>query len=153
MVALKDTLRPSAQFPRMLSGHAMLNGHLVEFYVDPDDQSSEEAINFAERVVGSLEHLSAAGRRVAAQDLLESYNNSWRAYQVAGEDGKLETIVSPSLSSAEFESKLILESVSTTGTSCLELCFEDSNLFWGHKVIVKSFEGVEFSDAFAELLG
>ena len=65
----------------------------------------------------------------------------------------LKTVVNPQLSEAEFEKKLSLNAVNVTGDRMIDFFYDDERMFWGHSVVVNSLNGIDFSEARAELFG
>jgi hypothetical protein len=57
------------------------------------------------------------------------------------------------VSEAEFEKKLSLNAVNVTGNQMIHFFYDDSGMFWGHSVVVNSLNGIDFSEARAELFG
>ncbi len=118
-----------------------------------DDQPLETTVNLAAEVVGRLAELDKLAKGVAVADLRETYNSRWNEYDEAQEDGSLKTVTNPQLSEAEFEAKLSLRAVNVTGDRMLDFFYDDERMFWGHSVVVNSLNGVDFSEAHAELFG
>ncbi len=118
-----------------------------------DDQPFEAALNLAAEVVGRLGELDKLAKGIAVADLRDTYNGGWNAYDEVQEDGSLKTITNPQLSEAEFEAKLSLRAVNFTGDRMIDFFYDNENMFWGHSVVVNSLNGVDFSEAHAELFG
>lgn len=121
--------------------------------ISRDDQSFETTLNLAAEVVRRLPELDRLAKRVAVADLRETYNNGWNEYDEAQEDGSLKTVSNPQLSEAEFEAKLSLNAINVTGDQMIHFFYDDERMFWGHSVVVHSLNGVDFSEAHAELFG
>jgi hypothetical protein len=100
-----------------------------------------------------LPELDKLAKRVAVADLRATYNNGWNEYDEAQEDGSLETVSNPQLSEAEFEAKLALNAVNVIGDRMIDFFYDDDRMFWGHSVVVNSLNGIDLSDAHAELFG
>jgi hypothetical protein len=118
-----------------------------------DDQPLETTLELAAEVVGRLAELDELAKGIAVVDLRGTYNSGWNEYDEAQEDGSLKTVTNPQLSEAEFEAKLSLRAVNVTGARMLDFFYDDERMFWGHSVVVNSLNGVDFSEAHAELFG
>ena len=90
---------------------------------------------------------------IAVADLRGTYNSGWNEYEKAQEDGSLKTVTNPQLSEAEFEAKLSLQAINVTGDRMIDFFYDDENMFWGHSIVVNSLNGIDFSEAHAELFG
>lgn len=118
-----------------------------------DDQTLEAALNLAADVIGRLDELDKLAKRIAVKDLRAAYNAGWNEYDEVQEDDSLKTVKNPKLNEAEFEAKLSLHAVNTTGDQVIEFFYDDERMFWGHSVVVSSLSGIDFSNAHAELFG
>jgi hypothetical protein len=118
-----------------------------------DDQPFDTTVQLAAEVVQRLPELDKLAKRVASRDLRQTYNNGWNEYDEAQEDGSLKTVSNPQLSEMEFEAKLSLNAVNVTGDRMIDFFYDDEKMFWGHSVVVISLNGVDFSEARAELFG
>lgn len=125
----------------------------IEIGISRDDQALETTLTLAAEVVRRLAELDQLAKRVANKDLRETYNSGWNEYDEAQEDGTLKSVSNPQLSEQEFEAKLSLIGVNVTGDAMVEFFYDDQRMFWGHSIVVLSSQGVEFSDAWAELFG
>jgi hypothetical protein len=125
----------------------------IQIHLVPDDQPFDVTLQLAREVVRRLGELDRAARNIAVAGLREVYNHGWRAYDEVQEDGSLKPISNPPLSEAEFASKLSLTAVTVTNRDIIEFFYDDSGLFAGHCVIVRSMNGMDFSGARAELFG
>jgi hypothetical protein len=118
-----------------------------------DDQPLETTLNLAAEVVRRLAELDTRAKRVAATGLRKNYNNGWNEYDEAQADGSFKTVSNPELSESEFEAKLSLNAINVTGDRMIDFYYDDEGMFWGHSVVVNSLDGVDFSNAQAELIG
>ena len=118
-----------------------------------DDQPLETTLNLAAEVVIRLAELDKLAKRVAARDLREGYNDGWNEYDEAQDDGSFKRVSNPKLSEAEFEAKLKLNAVNVTGERMIDFFYDDERMFWGHSVVVNSLNGVDFSEAHADIFG
>jgi hypothetical protein len=118
-----------------------------------DDQPLEATLRLAAEVVGRLAELDARAKGVAVAGLRGTYNSGWNEYDEAQEDGSLKTVINPQLSEAEFAAKLSLRAVNVTGDQMVDFFYDDERMFWGHRVVVNSLNGVDFGEAHADLFG
>lgn len=125
----------------------------VNVRIIPDDQTFETTLRLAAEVVERLDELDKSAKRIAVADLRDTYNNGWNEYDEVQADGTLKTVSNPQLSDAEFEKKLSLNAINVTGDQMIDLFYDDENMFWGHSVVVNSLNGLNFSNATAELFG
>jgi len=125
----------------------------IRFGLSRDDQPIEVALALATEVVGRLAELDQRAKGVATADLRETYNDGWNEYDQGQEDGTFKTVTNPQLSEAEFEAKLSLKAVNVTGAGMLDFFYDDERMFWGHGIVVTSMNGVDLSEAHAELFG
>ena len=128
-------------------------GSPLEIQIIPDDRSIEESVTFTATIVAELESLERKAMKIAIRDLRPMYNGGWNEYDVRQSDGTLNSVRNPELSESEFEEKLSLSAISVTGNQCIDFWFKNSNLFWGHKTYVTCLDGLDLSDARAELFG
>lgn len=125
----------------------------IKIQMDRDDQPFETTLELAAEVVRRLSELDKSAKRIAVADLRETYNAGWNEYDEAQEDGSLKGVSKPQLSEAEFEAKLSLTAVTITGDEMIDFFYEDEGMFWGHSIVVNSLNGVDLSEAHAELFG
>lgn len=125
----------------------------IKVQISRDDQSLETSLNLAAEVVSRLSELDPIAKRVAANNLRETYNGGWNVYDEAQEDGSFKTVSNPELSESEFEAKLSLTAVNITGDQMIQFFYDDEGMFWGHSIIVTSTTGTDFKDAYAEMFG
>jgi hypothetical protein len=125
----------------------------IKVGISRDDQPFETALELAADVVRRLPELDNLAKRVAVADLRQTYNNGWNEYDEAQEDGTFKAVSNPQLSEAEFEAKLSLNAINVTGDRVIDFFYDDEKMFWGHSIVVTSLNGVNFSDAHAELFG
>lgn len=125
----------------------------IEIQIIRDDQTFDITVQLAAEVVGRLDELDRAAKRVATANLRQTYNSGWNEYDEAQADGTLMTVSNPQLSEAEFENKLTLKAINVTGDRMIHFFYDDEKMFWGHSVVVCSLNGVDFGEAYAELFG
>lgn len=125
----------------------------IEVLIDADDASFDDAVSFAAEVVTSLNRLDRAAKNIATDELQPTYNEGWNTYDESLGDGTFKEVILPKLTKAAFQKKLSLKTISIMGKSCVEFYYDDENMFWGHELMVTSFEGTDFSDASADIVG
>jgi hypothetical protein len=118
-----------------------------------EDQPFETTLKLAAEVIRRLPELDQLAKRVAVAELRDGYNSGWNEYDEAQEDGSLKTVINPQLSDAEFEAKLSLKAVNASGDRWIAFFYDDQRMFWGHSVVVNSLNGVDLSEAHAEIFG
>ena len=100
---------------------------------DDPDAAPTAAIAHAGRVLNSLAELEPEARQLAADELLEIYNEEWN-------DGD-------PLSPDEFVTRLTLEDIGLAADGSAELFYQDGGLFAGHTVLVSLDEAGNLDDA------
>lgn len=145
-------LKPDPRFEGCLQGSTVFLGHKIELRVDPDGTDITNCIALAEELVKSLSLLDTKARLVAADKLLENYNDNWRMFQRVRADRTAEEIINPALSADEFSLRLKLKEILVTG-EMIEFHFGDDDMFAGHSVFVSSFDGIAFTNTDASLFG
>ncbi|MHC5539340.1 DUF2262 domain-containing protein [Singulisphaera rosea] len=125
----------------------------IEIHILLDDKPFEVVLQLASEVALRLKELDETAKQIAVVDLRETYNNGWNEYEELQDDGSLKSVTNPQLSEAEFEANLSLSSVTIIGDCGVDLVYEDQDMFWGHCVTVNSTNGVDLSEAHAELSG
>lgn len=125
----------------------------IRIGISCDDEPLEATMNLAAEVVRRLAELDKAVRRIVSRDLRATYNSGWNEYDEAQEDGSFKRVSNPQLSEAEFEAKLLLNAVHVSGDQIVEFFYDDEEMFWGHLVCVCSLNGIDFSEAYAQLAG
>jgi hypothetical protein len=125
----------------------------IKVQMSRDDQPFETTMALAAEIVGRLSEFDRLAKMVAVADLRETYNNGWNEYDEAQEDGSLKTVTNPQLSEAEFEEKLSLNTINVCGNRMIDFFYDDEKMFWGHSVVVNTPNGIDFTEAHAELFG
>ena len=139
--------------PNGVEASVSFAGRSIPIRIDPDDQSLDDAIAFASEVVTSLPRLETEASQIVVRDLCPTYNNGWNEFDEVQADGSTKTARNPQLSNEEFRSKLTLSEIGITGDDAIEFWYDDSNLFWGHGVLVSALDGLDLSSARGELFG
>ncbi|MBY4893659.1 DUF2262 domain-containing protein [Rhodobacteraceae bacterium N5(2021)] len=129
-----------------------LHGRSVPLRIDPDGPDLETSLVIAQTVGKTLEVLEAEASAIAADHLLERYNNDWRSVYEANGDGTYREVDGPLLTKTEFQQTNGLVSASVTG-AMVQFCFDDADLFGGHSIFVQSFDGLPMKDADVSLFG
>lgn len=129
------------------------NGREIRVSIELDSIPLDEVLLVAADACSKIEELIATAENTAVRDLIGSFNEGWKDYDEVQDDGSIKAVVKPRLSSDEFKARLLLDCVSVLGDSCIDVWFHDSGLFWGHSVHVSSLEGVNFSNAEAQIFG
>lgn len=137
-------LTPKGGSEDALCGEVTYDNRIITFDIDRDADDIEEAINLAAEIISALSKYDNEAKTIISNDLLETYNSGWNEYDEVQEDGSFKTVIKPKLSDKEFVSQFSLKSVSISGNSCVELWYQESDLFWGHSVYVSTFDGVDF---------
>ncbi|HTI49851.1 MAG TPA: DUF2262 domain-containing protein [Planctomycetaceae bacterium] len=126
----------------------------IKVLIASDGEPFELTVELAAEVVRKLHDVDQAARRIIVAQLLDTYNSGWNEHDELQEDGSLKTVRNPQLSADEFVQKFSLTSVTAMESREVDLFYDDdSNLFWGHCVIVSSRAGTDFSDGEAKLFG
>ena len=146
-------IRSSEKNPNGVEAEVLFSGRSIPLRIDPDDQSLDDAIAFASEVVTSLTRLESESMQIAVRDLCPTYNNGWNEFDEVQADGSTKTVRNPQLSNEEFRSKLTLSEIGITGNECIEFWYDDSNLFWGHGVLVSALDRLDLTNARGELFG
>jgi hypothetical protein len=94
-----------------------------------DDQLLETTLKLAAEVVCRLAELDKLAKRIATRDLRETYNNGWKEYDEAQEEGSFKPVSNPKLSEPEFEAKLSLNAVNVTGDQMIDFFYDDERMF------------------------
>lgn len=105
----------------------------------------------SERFVSTLSENIEKTRAVISRDLLATYNDGWRSYDEAQEDGSYKTLENPELAAGEFQ-KLFTPTSLKVWDDLVQVLFDDGRAFWGHTVIVALDQG-DWDNALAELFG
>jgi hypothetical protein len=149
-------LQTDAKFPGTLIGAVPFAGRMVTLSIDSDGcpaEAAEAAMGLASCAIDALGAVDSMARQAAAKQLLPGYNSSWREFIRIGPNGEHLAISEPELVECDFMARLTLTSLEITGDSCLTLGYNDDHMFAGHSVFVTSFEGIDFTNARAELFG
>lgn len=146
-------LTPTSDKKRNYNGRISYNNAPIDFTIQCDDNPFQEALNLAEHILPNLAKYDEIAKAIIAKDLLSGYNSGWTEYDELQADGSYKTITNPTLDADNFKENFTLESVQICGNSCVEIWYNDNNLFWGHRVFVTSMNGANFSEAYAQMIG
>jgi hypothetical protein len=147
------TLLPDERSDGALNGAISYRGKRLPLHVEPEEGDLSLPIALARALVGSLSTFDQKARKAAAAALLTTYNESWREFSKAREDGTMVDVSNPPLSESEFMARIELESLEVGGKDICSLWYADGGLFAGHSIFVTSFDGEKFSDLDASLFG
>ena len=106
----------------------------------------------ARRLVSSLRSFDLKAKSAAADTLLETYNDDWREYKKS-ENGRMIDVSDPELSASEFSERLRLDWITIEQPDFFEMGYSSGRLFAGHSVLVRSFNGEQFTDLNVQLFG
>ncbi len=120
--------------------------------VDPVDSDIEHTLKAGEKALLNLGEIEKRARKAASAELLNTYNDYWREFQVSDGNGGWEVVSNPLISSTEFEAQLKLDEVDIIGLGEITLAF-DSDLFADHVIEVTSADGAVFRDVTVSLYG
>ena len=134
-------------------GSLQFEGREVALRINPDDATAEECIASALKAVLALQEIDSKAKDTAARCMLSNYNDNWRHYSRAGEEGIFVDVHDPELTASDFKARLSMTALEALGTSCYTIFYNDDRMFAGHSIVITSFDGLQFSDSFAELFG
>ena len=146
-------LQPDERTVGALTGTIPYRDKKLTLHLDPEGGDLSLTIALARALVSSIAVFDRKARVAAATSLLGDYNDSWREFEKAREDGTFATVSSPQLTESEFMARIDLEAVEITGSELCCLWYADNGLFAGHSIMVTSFDGAAFSDLQATLFG
>lgn len=135
------------------AGEVNVDGNIIGLNIDLDSSPQDQVLKFAEEVVLFIANLQGKAQAVLSRDLLATYNSGWNEYDEVQQDGSINTVVNPKLDSGQFIRQFELDSIAICGTDSVEFWYKPNDLFWGHHVVVTSFDGLEFKDAQAQIFG
>jgi hypothetical protein len=136
-----------------LRGSVQFQERELQVSVETDGVDEGAAVSFAYAVLSDLEAGVTRAKRVAANKLLERYNSGWNCFERFDANGALESVSRPKLSIEEFVDEISLSSIGFSGDDCVEFFFENTELFWGHTIIVSVFDNLDWDGACAQLFG
>jgi hypothetical protein len=101
-------LKPDPQVSGCMLASIPYQGREIDLRVDPGNVEMEGCLNLARDFVASLKLLETKARLVAAEKLIDEYNEDWRMFSRARADGSMEDVTDPMLTSIEFSQRLEL---------------------------------------------
>jgi hypothetical protein len=125
----------------------------LELCIDNDGEPFDSGLAMMGKVIENLLTLDVQAKLIISKDLREAYNDGWREYDKLHPDGSYQTISNPVLNETEFIKQFSLEHIEVTGVTCLTFWYGQSDLFAGHSVFVQSFDGIDLTDAKAQMFG
>ncbi|HEX5220350.1 MAG TPA: DUF2262 domain-containing protein [Verrucomicrobiae bacterium] len=146
-------LKNDPSVPGSLIGSLLFEGRELVLRITPDDTTTEQCLSAAAKALAALPDIDIKARDVAARTLLSNYNDNWRHYGRTTEGGSIEEVHDPELSSSDFKARLKMTCLETLGANCYTIFYDDGHMFAGHSVVITSFDGLFFSDTYAELFG
>jgi hypothetical protein len=150
---MEPRMRGFERHENSLSGTFAINERLVPVHVELDGDPEDRVLAFVELVASDLEAHIERAKDVATSELIETYNSGWNEYELVQDDGTTTAVCNPKLTPAEFKKQLVLTSLGFSGSDCVEFWFGDTELFWGHSVIVTVFDNLNWQGAGAQLFG
>jgi hypothetical protein len=101
-------------------------GHLVNVTIDPEDAETGGVILIARRYFATLQQEEIKIRHLIADEMLNTYNNSWN-------DGE-------NIGSQNFIEQIKLEDIVFYASGVMQLFYHDGDLFGGHGIVVTTDE-------------
>jgi len=147
------TLSPIPSMPEDFKGTFEYQDRRIDLILAGDGKPIGEPIRLAHMLIHDLDNHDKTAKAIIARDLLDTYNSGWNEYITIQEDGTELHVSNPKLSQSSFIAKLHLDAINVTGDNMIDLYYDDSRLFWGHAVVVTSFDGVKFENAKARIEG
>jgi hypothetical protein len=138
---------------KLLSGNLTLNDRNITMRIDPDDAPVDQTLSLAASVASTLSIHDELYKDIIVRDLLEVYNSGWNEYDEVQDDGSIKSVVNPQLNQLEFKNRMSLVSINVSSDCCVELWYENDDLFWGHSILVQSLEGAKLTSFKAQLFG
>jgi len=123
----------------------------IEIIIDPEDKPLKQSTQIVQELILSIEKFDTLSKEILARDLLDTYNDNWSSYDETQDDGTRITITNPTLSKKEFMLNLTLNQIIITGEKSISMGYDDSDMFWGHQPTVTSHDGLDFSNAKADI--
>jgi hypothetical protein len=125
----------------------------IKLHIATDEGEFEPLLALARATVDAFDGLEAKAHRAATDGMLSKYNQVWRHSTVADGKGGLKDVSDPELTADEFAERLILKQVWIDADNKLTFDYYPGDMFWGHGILVHSFDGVAFSDVHVEMVG
>jgi len=123
----------------------------IEIIIDPEDKPLKQSTQIVQELILSIEKFDTLSKEILARDLLDTYNDNWSSYDETQDDGTRITITNPTLSKKEFMLNLTLNQIIVTGEESISMGYDDSDMFWDHQPTVTSYDGLDFSNAKADI--
>ena len=123
----------------------------IEIIIDPEDKPLKQSTQIVQELILSIEKFDTLSKKILARDLLDTYNDNWSSYDETKDDGTRITITNPTLSKKEFMLNLTLNQIIVTGEESISMGYDDSDMFWDHQPTVTSYDGLDFSNAKADI--
>ncbi|HEY0064475.1 MAG TPA: hypothetical protein VGC21_20330 [Telluria sp.] len=136
-----------------LVGQVACGAHMVAVRVSADDSELLAALELAAQAAQSILVLDLKSRKLVAESSLKQYNEQWRFGTSLLADGSARAFETPLLTEEEFCEKLQLDTIETSGASCLTLWYSNGGLFLGRSHNVSSFDGLAMGDVHVSTFG
>ena len=146
-------LQNDPNIPGSLRGSLKFQGRDVVLMICPDDATLAQCLASAEQALSMLPEIDRKAKDVAMNKLLSEYNEGWRHYEYVTESGSVVEVNDPELNASDFKTRLTMTSLEIMGANSYTVLYDDGKMFGGHAVVITSFDGAVFSDAYAELFG
>ena len=146
-------LQPAGESDTTLQTTLTLAASEISLRIEGHGAPLDSAIALARRVVAEGRAFDGAARAAAEAKLRSAYNENWRHYTEAGDDGKPHDVDEPELDEQEFMSRMRLVTVTISGSSRCEFIYDDDGMFWGHSIHVRFPEAPSRADAHVDLAG
>ena len=124
----------------------------VTIRIEPGESDLEPCLELARRLVSALPSFDLKGKSAASAELLDTYNDDWREYQMA-ENGRMIDVTGPALSLSEFMGNLRLEWIAIEQPDAFQMGYNSGHLFSGHSILVWSFDAEQFTNISVQLFG
>lgn len=125
----------------------------IRFGIMHNEHPINTTLMLARKVAACLEELDEIAKQIAVADLIDELNHGENEGDESPGDGASEPYSSAKLSEEEFERRLTLIYVHVSGDRMIDFIYDDLGTFSKHHVVVSSLNGIDFSEAWAELHG
>jgi hypothetical protein len=134
-------------------GSVPYDGRQIRLSLHNDGGPWEACLALARSIVAALPEIDRKGKGAAADELLDVYNRGWREYSQPDGRGGFIDVSNPEIGADAFKAAMRLDTVSILGDMITDLWYDPGDLFLGHAINVRSFEGPAFTALRADLVG
>jgi hypothetical protein len=134
-------LEPSGNLDGTLHGIILFQNNKIDLTLYPDGHNIDLTIALAENTVLHLFKYDVMSKELACKEYLTIYNENWRDEQC------------PILTDVDFKNRIKLEALNFFGADGISFFYFDDNLFYGHSIVVESFDTLEFKNTTVNLWG